>query len=87
MITQGILDFFRDVQANFISGFGSLVDGVGGPGAAAYVASAFGNASHFVALFVSSVAWAALLASFGSYVFIWLASGIIAIFARRGTAS
>lgn len=87
MITQAVLDWFRDVLANWVSGVGTLVDSVGGNGAAAFIGGAAVNATHFLALFLSSVSWAALLSAFGAYVLIFLATGIIAIVARRGTAS
>lgn len=87
MIIQGILDFFRDVGANFLTGVGVMIDNLGGAGAAQYIGHAFGNAGHFVALFISSVAWAALVSAFGAYVTLFLATGVIAIFTRRGTSS
>lgn len=87
MIIQAILDFFRDALVNWLSGVGSLVDAVGGTGTAAFVGSSVGDATHFLALFIGSVAWAALLSAFGAYVVLFLATGVIAIFTRRFTAS
>ena len=87
MIPQGLLDFVRDLFLNWWTGFNSLFTTLGASSAGAAVGSSVANAGHFIALFIGNVGWSALVAAFGAYCTIWLATAGIAIVARRGTSS
>lgn len=87
MITQGILDFFRDVLVNWISGLGSLLAGVDAGAAGAAIGGVAAQAGHFLALFIANSVWGPILAAWGAWLSVWLATGLIAIISRRGKAS
>ena len=87
MIPQGAVDWIRDLMFNWWTGFNSLIDTLGGSAAASSLGSVGSNAGHFIALFIGNVGWSALLSAFGAYVTLWLATGAIAVIARRGTSS
>lgn len=87
MIIQAVLDFLRDVILNWISGVGSLAAGIGSQAAGAAIGGAAAQAGHFLALFVASGVWGALVAAWGVWLGVWLTTGMVAIFARRNTSS
>jgi len=87
MIWQSVLDFLRDTIVNWISGMNDLFDGAGFTTAGEAVGGAAADAGHFLALFVGGSGWAAAVSAFGAYTLVWLTTGLIAIVARRGTAS
>lgn len=87
MIFQGFLDWFRDVQVNWLSGLNSMMDAVGADTAASAVGAAGAGAGRFLALFIGNGSWPAVLSAFGAYALVWLATGLIAVVSRRFTAS
>ena len=86
MIIQAVLDFFRDVTLNWVSGFGSIAAGLGSQAAGAAIGGAAAQAGHFLALFVAPGVWGALVAAWGVWLAVWLTTGLIAIFARRNAS-
>jgi len=84
MITQAVLDFFRDVIVNWVSGVNSLMSGVDAGSAGAAIGGVAGQAGHFLALFISNGVWPAILAAWGVWLAVWLSTGLIAIISRRG---
>lgn len=87
MITQAILDFVRDIVQNWVTGAGALLLGIDADSAGAAVGGVAGSAGHFLALFIAPGVWGAIIAAWGTWIAIWLATGLIAIVARRGTSS
>lgn len=84
MITQGLMDFFRDVIVNWISGVNGLMGGLDAGSAGAAIGGVADQAGHFLALFISNGVWPALLAAWGVWLAVWLATGLVAIVSRRG---
>lgn len=87
MITQAILDFFRDVLVNWINGVNSLMAGVDASAAGAAIGGVAAQAGHFLALFISNSVWPTVLATWAVWMGVWLTTGLIAILSRRGKAS
>ena len=87
MITQSVLDFFRDVVANWISGISSLTSGVDIGGAASAIGSVASQAGHFLALFIAGSVWPAIISAWGVWILVWLTTGAIAIISRRGASA
>lgn len=87
MILQGFLDFVRDVILNQWTGINSLFSTLGAADAGSAVGSSLANAGHFIALFIGNVGWSALVSAAGAYALLWLATGAVAVVARRGTSS
>lgn len=87
MIAQDFLDWLRDVILNWVSGTKDIIDTAGFETAGDAVASAGIGAGHFLALFIGAASWAVAVTAFGTYVGVWLVTGLIAVVSRRGTAS
>lgn len=87
MITQSLLDFFRDVVVNWINGWNGLLVGVDPGAAGAAIGGVAAQAGHFLALFISNSVWTPIVAAWGAWLTVWLATGLIAIVSRRGKAS
>lgn len=87
MITQSILDFFRDVIVNWINGMNSMLSGVDAGAAGAAIGGVAAQAGHFLALFISNSVWGAIVAAWLAWLALWLTTGLIAIFSRRGKAA
>lgn len=87
MIGQAILDFFRDLVVNWISGIDSLMNGIDATAAGAGAGGLSAQAGHFLALFISPGVWPAVVSAWAVWLGLWLTTGVIAIFARRGKAT
>lgn len=86
MIGQGLLDFFRDVLLNWLSGFDSLLNGINAAQAGGAVGGAAAQSGHFLALFIAPGMWGGIVAAWLAWLGVWLTTGLVAIFARRGKA-
>lgn len=86
MIGQAILDFFRDVVANWVSGFDSLLRGIDAAAAGAAVGGGAAGAGHFLALFIAPAWWGTIVGAWAAWMGVWLVTGLVAIIARRGKA-
>lgn len=87
MITQALLDFFRDVIVNWINGVNSLMVGIDAAAAGAAIGGVAAAAGRLLALFVTNSGWLVILATWGVWMAVWLTTGLIAIVSRRGKAS
>lgn len=87
MILQALLDWFRDVMVNFLTGWNDIVDAAGFTTAGAAVGGAAVGAGHFLALFIGAASFAVIGTAFTTYVGVWLVTGLMAVVSRRGTAS
>lgn len=87
MITQSILDFFRDLVLNWVTGVGDIAHGVGAGAAGAAIGGVAAQAGHFLALFISPGVWPSIVTAWGIWLAVWLTTGLIAIVARRGSSS
>ena len=87
MIVQGFLDFLRDVVLNWVSGVGTLAAGMGAGSAGAAIGGVAAQAGHFLALFISPGVWPAVVTAWGIWLLLWVATGAIAIVARRNASS
>jgi hypothetical protein len=84
MITQAIMDFFRDLIVNWVSGMNTLTAGLNPGAAGAAIGGVAANAGHFLALFISSAVWGVLMSALGVWFAVWLVTGLVAIVSRRG---
>lgn len=87
MIPQGILDFFRDLLWTFLFGTGILVRDIDTIEAGASLGSATAQAARLLALFIDSGVWGTILIAFSGFLAVWGVTALIAVIARRGTAS
>lgn len=87
MITQAIMDFIRDMVVNWISGVNDLSSGVDVLAAGSSIGGVSGQAGHFLALFISPGVWPVIVSAWGVWMAVWLATGLIAIFSRRGKSA
>lgn len=87
MITQGILDFLRDVIVNWITGLGPATEGIGAAQAGAAIGGVAGQAGHFIALFVAPSVWPFVVTAWGVWFATWLTTAVVAMFMRRGASA
>jgi len=87
MIIQALIDFFRDVFVNWLTGLNGLLTGVDPEEAGTAIGSVAASAAHILALFISPGVWGAVVTTWGIWLTVWLATALIAIIARRGTSS
>lgn len=87
MIIQAIMDFFRDIIVNWISGFADIASAIGAGDAGTAVGGVAAQAGHVIALFVSPGVWPAIVGAWGVWLAVWTATGLVAIIARRGSSS
>lgn len=87
MIIQGLLDFVRDVVVTWISGVQTIAGGIDPGAAGAAIGGVAAQAGHFLALFISPGVWPVMVAAWGVWLVVWLATGLVAIVARRGSSS
>lgn len=83
MITQSIIDFFRDLIVSWVSGFNSLLGGIDAESAGAAVGGVADSAGHFLALFIDPSVWPGIVTAWASWLAVWLVTGIVAIIGRR----
>lgn len=86
MIIQALLDFFRDIILNWITGLGSIASGMGPQAAGAAIGGAAAQAGHFLALFIAPGVWPVLVAAWLVWLAVWLTTGLVAIIARRNAS-
>lgn len=84
MITQWLLNFFRDIVVNWLSGMGTLLGGVDAHAAGAAIGGVAAQAGHFLGLFIAPGVWPAIVAAWGVWLAAWLVTGLVAIISRRG---
>lgn len=87
MIPQLLMDWLRDVIAQWLSGLNDLLSGFASAAAGSGLGGAMTQAGHVLALFISPGVWGAVFAAWGTWLGVWSVTGLIAIIARRGTAS
>lgn len=87
MIPQAIMDLFRDLVVTIIIGISLPFGDINAIDAGAGLGSATALAGRLLALFIDPGMWGVILGSFGAFLTVFGVTGIIAIFARRGTAS
>lgn len=87
MIGQAVLDFFRDVVLNWISGLDSLLGAIDAAAAGAAVGGGAAGAGHFLALFILPSMWGGIVAAWGAWLTVWLVTGLIGIIGRRGAGA
>lgn len=83
MITQGILDFFRDVVVNWIAGLSVLVAPVDAAGAGAAIGGVASGGGAVLWTFIDPNWWSTITAAFGAWLVVWLATALVAILGRR----
>lgn len=86
MIIQAILDFVRDVVVNWVAGVAAIAQGAGASAAGAAIGGVAAQAGHFLALFIAPGVWPAIVVAWGVFLTVWLATGLVAIVARRGAS-
>lgn len=86
MIFQGVMDFIRDIIVNWISGVSTIAQGAGAGAAGAAIGGVAAQAGHFIALFISPGVWPAMVTAWGVFLTVWLATGLVAIIARRNAS-
>lgn len=87
MIIQAILDFFRDIVVNWITGLGGIANDVGAEAAGAALGGVAAQSGHFLALFISPSVWPFIVAAWAVFFSTWLSTALIAMFARRGASA
>lgn len=87
MITQGLLDFIRDVVVNWLTGLGVLVAPLDAAGAGAAIGGAASGGSAILWLIIDPGWWGTVTAAFGLWLAVWLATSLIAIVGRRMAGS
>lgn len=87
MIVQAIIDFFRDVIVNWLSGMSGLTGGINPAEAGAAIGGVAAQAGHVLALFVSPGVWPAIVGAWTVFLSVWVITGLVAIIARRGASS
>lgn len=85
MISQAIMDFFRDIIVSWISGITTLFDPASAEAAGAAIGGAGAVSSRILWLVFDPGLFGVAVALFGSYLTVWLVTALIAVFGRRGT--
>lgn len=83
MITQAILDFFRDALINWFSGFDSIMNGIDMAGAGSALGNGAAGAGHLLALFILPSMWGGVLAAWATWAAIWIVTALVGIIGRR----
>lgn len=87
MITQNFLDWIRDVIVGWLNTLGTWITDMGIEGAGAAVGSFLGQTGNVLGLFISPGVWPVVLTAWTGWLALWAITGLIAVFARRGTSS
>lgn len=87
MIPQMFMDWIRDVVLSWITGFDSLLSGFDASGAGSALGGVMAQAGHMLAVFISPGVWPAIFGAWAAWLALWGITGLIAVIARRGTAS
>lgn len=83
MITQGVLDFFRDIFYFWLQGMNSLIPGDSATAVGSATGGALDAGSHVLALVVAGSLWPAVVTLFGAYVAVFVVTGLVAVIGRR----
>lgn len=83
MITQGILDYFRDIIQSWIAGIGVLVDPSSAQDAAAAISGVGGQIGALLWLFLDATVYLVAVGLFGVYIGVLVVTQLVAMVGRR----
>lgn len=87
MIPQMFMDWIRDIILSWIDGLNGVLSGFDAAAAGAGLGGVMSQAGHILALFVSPGVWPIMFGAWAAWLALWSITGLIAVIARRGTAS
>ena len=86
MIVQAILDFFRDIVVNWISGISALVSPDAAESAGAAISGVGGSIASLLWLFLDPSVYVVAVGAFGAFLLVVVLTQLVAIIGRRGAA-
>lgn len=87
MIPQMFMDWLRDIVLSWINGLNGPLSGLDAGAAGAGLGGVMAQAGHMLAVFISPSVWPAMFTAWAAWLALWGITGLIAVIARRGTAS